>query len=337
VTRPLRLGTRRSPLALAQATQVADALRTTGVAVEIVEIVSEGDRSDAPLTAIGGAGVFAGALRAALSAGEVDLAVHSLKDLPTAAAPGLTVAAVPPRADPRDALCARDGLDVAGLPVGATVGTGSPRRAAQLAALGLGLRVVDVRGNVGTRLGAVRDGRLDAVCLAYAGLQRLGRTDAVTEVLDPLQVLPAPGQGALAVECRSDDATVRELLSRIDDADTRSAVTAERTVLAALEAGCSAPVGALAEVSPGEDADDEGAAELYLRAVVAAPDGSSVLRLSATGPAADPAALGHRLARALLDAGANDLSATPSPGVPADLPASERGSTAWLPEEENVS
>jgi hydroxymethylbilane synthase len=330
VTRPVRVGTRRSPLALAQTALVVDALRARDVAVEVVEIVSQGDRDPGPLRAIGGAGVFTGALREALLERRIDAAVHSLKDLPTAPADGLTLAACPRRADPRDALCARDGLALAELPVGATVGTGSPRRAAQLAALGLGLRVVDVRGNVGTRLAAVAEGRLDAVCLAHAGLLRLGRTDAVTEVLDPIQVLPAPGQGALAVECRSGDAALVDLLAALDDAPTRAAVTAERAVLAALAAGCSAPVGALGEVAEGgEDEPDE----LYLRAVVAAPDGSQLLRLSATGPADDPVGVGHRLARALLAAGATAL-ATPSPGVPADVPVTDRA--ARRPEEEKV-
>ncbi|HSK27443.1 MAG TPA: hydroxymethylbilane synthase, partial [Jiangellales bacterium] len=246
----LRLGTRRSPLALAQARLVAGALGdATGRTVELVEVTTRGDTSREPLTSIGGTGVFVSALRDAVLDGRVDLAVHSLKDLPTAPADGLVLAAVPPREDPRDVLCARDGLTLGELPYGAVVGTGSPRREAQLHALGLGLRVVPVRGNVDTRLRLVTEGRVDAVVLARAGLARLGRLDAVTEVLDPLQVLPAPGQGALAVESRPE---LVPLLAVLDDPPARAAVTAERSLLAALESGCTAPVGACAEVAEGD-------------------------------------------------------------------------------------
>ncbi|RZS79059.1 hydroxymethylbilane synthase [Motilibacter rhizosphaerae] len=304
--RALRLGTRRSALALAQSGAVAAALTAaTGRPVELVEVTTFGDVSRAALAQIGGTGVFVGALREALVSGQVDLAVHSLKDLPTAPARGVALAAVPEREDPRDALVARDGLTLAELPPGARIGSGSPRRAAQLAALGLGHEVVPIRGNVDTRLRLVTDGELDAVVLARAGLVRLGRADAVTEVLDPLQMLPAPGQGALALECRSDDAETAALCAALESAPTRLAVLAERSVLAALEAGCSAPVGALAEVGEGDDGVDE----LYLRALVAAPDGH-VLRLPVTGPvpdAASAAALGRRLAADLLAAGAADL------------------------------
>jgi hydroxymethylbilane synthase len=194
----LRLGTRRSALATTQSGWVADQLRALGHEVELVEITTFGDTSTQPLSAIGGTGVFAAAIRQALLAGEVDLAVHSLKDLPVAPEPGLTVAAVTRREDPRDALVARDGLTLGELPAGAVVGTGSPRRAAQIAALGLGLDVRAIRGNVDTRLRLVHDGKVDAVVLAAAGLARLGRLDEVTELIDPLQMLPAPGQGALA-------------------------------------------------------------------------------------------------------------------------------------------
>jgi hydroxymethylbilane synthase len=303
MTAPLRLGTRRSPLATAQAQLVAAALtERTGRAVELVPVTTYGDTSKEALATIGGTGVFVGALREALLAGEVDAAVHSLKDLPTAAADGIMTAAVPTREDPRDALVARDGLTLGELPAGARVGTGSPRRAAQLRALGLGLEVVDVRGNVDTRLRLVADGTLDAVLLARAGLARLGRLDAVTEVLDPLQMLPAPGQGALAVECRTDDTTTAELLAVLDDAVTRLAVDAERTVLAALEAGCSAPVGAY-----GEAADGEHVPELYLRAVVTSVDGTASIRLSATGPLDESVRIGRDLAADLLAEGAADL------------------------------
>jgi hydroxymethylbilane synthase len=302
-TRALRLGTRRSTLATTQSQLVADALTaTSGREVVLVGVTTEGDRSTAALATIGGTGVFVSALREAVLRGEVDLAVHSLKDLPTADPDGLLLAAVPQREDPRDALVARDGLTLGELPPGSTVGTGSPRRAAQLRALGLGLEVVDLRGNVDTRLRRVTDGDLDAVVLARAGLARLGRLDSATEVLDPLQMLPAPGQGALAVECRQGDTATADLLAALDDPLTRAAVTAERSLLAALEAGCSAPVGGYAEVAEGEDRP-----ELYLRGAVVAIDGSASVRRSVTGPVDDAQGVGRRLAAALLADGADDL------------------------------
>lgn len=312
-TRPLRLGTRRSRLATTQSTHVAEALRGLGHEVELVPIVTEGDVNQAPLATIGGTGVFAAALREALVRGEIDLAVHSLKDLPTTPHPGLVVAAVPPREDPRDAVVARDGLTLGELGAGARVGTGSPRRVAQLAGLGWGLDLRPIRGNVDTRLQLVTDGELDAVVLAAAGLRRLGLADRVTELLDPIQMLPAPGQGALAVECRTDRADLRAILADLDDPDTRACVEAERSVLAALEAGCSAPVGALGEIVETEDLDAAGEPllELSLRAFVGDPDGTGELRRSVVGDAADPAALGRRLADLLLEDGAADL-------VPAD-------------------
>jgi hydroxymethylbilane synthase len=301
--RTLRLGTRRSALALAQAELVAASLRADGHDVQLVEVVTEGDRSAASLTALGGTGVFVAELRQRLLSGDIDLAVHSLKDLPTADAEGLVVAAVPVRADPRDALVSRDNLALAQLANGATVGTGSPRRAAQLHAAGFGLAVVPIRGNVDTRLRKVADGEVDAVVVAAAGLARLGRLDEAAEILDPAQMLPAPGQGALAVECRSDDDSLRDLLAGLlDDPDTRAAATAERRVLARLEAGCTAPVGALADVGEG----DEGP-ELYLRAAVVAVDGSRALRMSITGPVADSDELANRLAAQMIDEGAADL------------------------------
>lgn len=311
LNRALRLGTRRSALATVQAQQVADALTArTGTPVELVPVTTLGDTSREALTQLGGTGVFVSALREALLERRVDAAVHSLKDLPTAGAPGVRLAAVPPREDPRDVLVARDGLTLGELPVGARIGTGSPRRAAQLRALGLGHDVVPVRGNVDTRLRLVADGELDAVVLARAGLARLGRLAEATEVLDPLQMLPAPGQGALAIECRasddptSEDGRIADLLGSLDDAVTRHVVTAERTLLAALEAGCSAPVGALGEAAAGED---EHVLELYLRAVVSATDGSASVRLSATGPLDEAARIGRDLAATLLTEGAADL------------------------------
>jgi hydroxymethylbilane synthase len=303
-SRTLRLGTRRSALAMAQSGHMADALRAAGHSVELVEVVTEGDRSAVAVAELPGTGVFVTELRSRLLAGEVDFAVHSLKDLPTAPAADLVTAAVPRRADPRDALVARDGLRLDALPAGSTVGTGAPRRVAQLRALGLGLEVVAIRGNVDSRLRRVADGDLDAVVVAAAGLARLGRLGEASEILDPGQMLPAPGQGALAVECRAADSALIELLATtLDDPTTRATVAAERTLLADLEAGCTAPVGALADVAEGDD----GAEEIYLRGVVADVAGTRAIRLSATGPRSDAVEIGHRLARDLIAAGAADL------------------------------
>ncbi|MDT4909048.1 MAG: hydroxymethylbilane synthase [Pseudonocardiales bacterium] len=298
-TRTLRVGTRGSALARTQTGLIVSAL---GTPAEIIHIVTEGDRSSVALSQIGGTGVFVSALRTALLAGEIDVAVHSYKDLPTAPADGVVIAAVPSREDPRDALVARDGMTLGELPAGSRVGTGSPRRAAQLRALGLGLEIVDLRGNVDTRLGKVASGELDAVILAYAGLRRLGRSGEVTEVLDPIQVLPAPAQGALAIECRSSDDDAIAVLAAMNSADTATAVTAERALLAALEAGCSAPVGALAEVVEG-DAE----LEVFLRGSVTAIDGSSAVRLSETGASTDADGVGRRLAAELLANGADHM------------------------------
>jgi hydroxymethylbilane synthase len=300
----LTIGTRGSALARVQSQLVADAIRrVTSLDVTLVEIATEGDRTQqlqTPLDVIGGTGVFATALRERLLAGDVDVAVHSLKDLPTAPAPGLVVAAVPPRADVRDVLVSRDDVRFADLPAGSRIGTGSPRRAAQLLAARPDVRVVPIRGNVDTRLRKVADGVVDAVVLAAAGLERLGRTDAVTEVFDVETLLPAPGQGALAVECRSDDPTLARLLAALDSAPTRAAVLAERALLAALEAGCTAPVGAYAEVGD----------ELTLTGAVIAPDGSRILRSRATGSAATAESIGRQMADDLLNAGAADLMRT---------------------------
>lgn len=300
----LRLGTRASALAQAQSGLVAERLAAaTGEEILLVPVSTEGDRSAAPLDTLGGTGVFVSALREALLAGEVDLAVHSLKDLPTAPAEGIELAAVPLREDPRDAVIARDGLTLGELPAGSRVGTGSPRRVAQIAALGLGVELVGVRGNVDSRIGKVRSGELDAVVLARAGLSRLERLDEITEVLDPIQVLPAPGQGALAVECRTADTDLAERLREaLDDPATRAAVVCERVVLAELEAGCSAPVGALAEVVEGDDGE-----ELWIRAVALSTDGMLAVRRSAAGPLGDPIALGRSLAGEMLADGAGEL------------------------------
>lgn len=308
MTAALRLGTRASRLATTQSAQVAELVRAQlGREVALVEVATEGDVSSAPLTALGGTGVFVSALRDALLRGDVDLAVHSLKDLPTTPEPGIALAAVPRREDPRDAVVARDGLTLGELPAGSRVGTGSPRRVAQLGALGLGLETVAIRGNVDTRVAKVASGELDAVVLARAGLARLGRQDEITEVVDPLQMLPAPGQGALAVECRAADTELVAALAALDDAPTRAAVTAERAVLSTLEAGCSAPVGALAEVVEGDDGD-----ELWVRAIALSADGALAVRMSASGSPGDALGVGTRLGEQMLDDGAAALMESPA-------------------------
>lgn len=297
----LRIGTRGSALARAQSTTIADSLAAkSGQPVELVIISSAGDQSAESLATIGGTGVFATALREALLADQCDLLVHSLKDLPTAPHQGLVVAAIPRRADARDALCARDGLRLADLPLGARVGTGSPRRGAQLRAARPDLAVVDVRGNVDTRLGKVASGELDAVVLALAGLQRLGRAGAATEIFELSDWPTAPGQGALALEVREGS---ESLVAALDHTPSRLVVEAERLVLAILEAGCSAPIGASAQIDDGL---------LFLSARVYSPDGSAQLTSShalypsdVTQPAAE---LAEKVAKELLDLGAAELT-----------------------------
>ncbi|MBL1094236.1 MULTISPECIES: hydroxymethylbilane synthase [Streptomyces] len=330
--RPLRLGTRRSALAMAQSGQVAEAVRElTGRPVELVEITTYGDTSREHLAQIGGTGVFVSALRDALLDGDIDFAVHSLKDLPTTQPESLALAAIPVREDPRDALIARDRLTFEELTADpdrvARIGTGSPRRMAQLnawaRALGRHIETVPIRGNIDTRIGFVEKGELDAVVLAAAGLTRIGRIDEAAQLLSPDVVLPAPGQGALAIECAAANADLAATLAELDDPDTRAAVTAERSLLAALEAGCSAPVGALADLSPrsrlrasrgGPQADEQAFTELHLRGVVGTTDGSTLVQLSTTGhvPASPdetsvPQQLGRELAAEMLAKGAAGL------------------------------
>ncbi|HEY6491748.1 MAG TPA: hydroxymethylbilane synthase [Trebonia sp.] len=312
---PLRLGSRKSPMAVAQSGDVARRIsERTGRRVEIVGVTTLGDVSREQLTQIGGTGVFVSALREALLRGEVDFAVHSLKDLPTGQAPDITVAAIPVRDDPRDVLVARDGVKLADLPPGARIGTGSPRRAAQLSLLRSDVACLPIRGNANTRLAKVGAGEFDAVLLAYAGLARIGQTDLISEIFEPEVMVPAPGQGALAVECRSDNTELAELLATVDHAPTRAAVTAERSLLAALEAGCSAPVGAYA-VAAGRD-------RLHLEGVVlgvppatfkhavldsGSVSGRMVIRERGEADAADAADLGHELAARMLALGAAGL------------------------------
>jgi hydroxymethylbilane synthase len=325
----VRIGTRASKLALTQTQQTADQLAAVGgFPVELVRITTEGDVKTGSLSQMGGTGVFVAALRDALLQETCDVAVHSLKDLPTGAALGLTIAATPKRVDVRDVLCARDGLKLADLPQGAKVGTGSPRRAAQLRAARPDLDVQDIRGNVDTRLGrvpglpgnatdAVVPGKscdLDAVVLAAAGLERIGRLDTVSEFFEMDVMLPAPGQGSLAIECRTADAPRRagstegsqgvlaQALAALNDEDTRLAVTAERAVLARLEAGCAAPVGAFASRK---------GSMLYLEAAVCAVDGTKIVReKKATDRLTEVGAtlLGIEVAELLLAAGAAEIA-----------------------------
>ncbi len=299
----LRLGTRGSQLALRQAALVRDALlaRHPGLAVELTAISTHGDRAaEVPLHLLSGQGVFARAIEDALLDGRVDMAVHSLKDLPSVETPGLEIAAVPPREDARDALVSRGGVPFAALPPGARVATGSPRRAAQLRAARPDLQIVDIRGNLDTRLRKLEQDDLDALVLAVAGLRRLGLAERIAEALSTALCLPAVGQGALAVQCRADDAATRALVAPLDHVATHAAVRAERALLAALGGGCKVPIAAHAEAYGDE---------LHLHGVVAAPDGSQVIRDSLTAPLAAAALLGMGLAARLMAAGAGDLLA----------------------------
>jgi hydroxymethylbilane synthase len=305
----IRIGTRGSLLATTQAGAIRDALNAKGHAAELVTISTEGDRSSEPIATMG-VGVFTAALRQAIVEGRVDMAVHSYKDLPTKPDSRFVIAAVPSREDPRDALVARDGLVLGELPAGSVIGTSSPRRAAQLRALGLGLEIRPLRGNLDTRLNRVSSGDLDGIVVARAGLARIGRLGDVTETLEPVQMLPAPAQGALAVECGSGDTELAALLAELDDADTRAAVTAERVLLAELEAGCSAPVGAIAEVVESIGEDGHVFEELSLRGCVAAVDGSDVIRASGVGTPARAAELGRSVAAQLFELGARELMGT---------------------------
>lgn len=309
MTKPhtIRVGTRGSLLARTQSHSAIDAL-TAGIdaRVELVEVRTQGDVDRRPLATIGGTGVFVTAVRQALLDGEVDVIVHSCKDLPTAPADGITLACIPPREDPRDALVTRDGAQLMDLPAGARLGTGSPRRAAQLRRARPDLEVVAIRGNIDTRIARARGPQadLDGVILALSGLRRAGRDDVVAQALEPEVMLPAPAQGALAIECREADAAAESwlgaLLAAGNDADTRAAVTAERSLLATLEAGCSAPVAAHAV--PTADG-------LSVRALAISPDGRTVVAGERHGLPSAAAALGRELAGDLLARGAADLLA----------------------------
>ena len=315
--RALRLGTRGSPLALAQAGWIARQLHEQcGRPTVLVTVATPGDESTAPIERLGTTGVFTTTLRQELLRGTVNFVVHSCKDLPTAPVPGLQVAAFPAREDPRDALIWPGGTSLDELPRGARIGTGSPRRAALLRATGRHLQIVPMRGNVDTRLRKLADGEVDALVLAMAGLSRLGLLDGIATPLDPSLVMPAPAQGVLAVECRTDDPVTAAQLRTLDHAPTRAVATAERGFLAGLDAGCSAPVGAQAELAAEAGAEPA----VHVSGVIAAPDGSSVMRAQTTGPASDGDALGRRLAHVLLERGGAALldRASPRPTRPAN-------------------
>jgi hydroxymethylbilane synthase len=297
----IRLGTRGSALALVQAREVADRLTAGGVEVEIVTMRTEGDRrADARLAVIGGKGLFVREIEDALLRKEIDLAVHSLKDLPAEPPDGLTLGAYPPRADARDVLVARGPVTVATLPAGAVVGTSSPRRAAVLLSVRPDLDVQPIRGNVDTRLRKLEGGGFEAIVLAAAGLERLGLTVPHRELLDPNVFVPAVGQGILALEARVDDRTTLGHLAALDDAATRPCALAERACLQRLGASCNTPIAAHARLEQ---------ATIRVTGLVASEDGRQILRANATGPAADASALGRDLAEQLLAQGAATIAA----------------------------
>jgi hydroxymethylbilane synthase len=297
----LRIGTRGSTLALWQANHVAEMLRAAapGIVLELVEIETAGDQvRDVPLPQIGGEGVFTKAIQDALLDHRVDVAVHSLKDLPTLPAEGLVLVAVPPRGPTGDALVSKKHASFAALPSAAVVATSSLRRQAQVRHRRPDLRLVNIRGNVETRLRKLVDEDLDALILAQAGLERLGLTKNITELLDPSWMLPAVGQGALGLECRTADGTTQAILQHVDHPSTHSAVLAERALLRALGGGCQVPIGAVTTVS---------GAMLTLRGAVLSPDGARRIDGEVTGPLAEPEVLGQNLARDLLGRGAREL------------------------------
>ncbi len=293
----LRFATRGSRLALAQTRIAAEALAASGTEIEseTVEVSTEGDRDrETPLTVLGGRGVFVAAVEQALLNGSAEIAVHSLKDVPAALPPGLTLAAFLPCDDPRDALVAPAGRKLAELPPGSRIGTSSRRRAALLRLLRPDLEAVEIRGNVDTRLRKVAAGEYDGALLAAAGLRRLGRFDEATQLFDEMAFPPAPGQGTIVLQCREDDAATIELLSAVDDADSRVAAEAERGFLDALGAGCSLPIGAFARLSDGL---------LALRGMIAPDDGGTAPPAfgDVTGPPEEAESLGRGLAERLME------------------------------------
>jgi len=296
----IRIATRKSPLAKWQAHHVADLLRALepGLQVELHELMTRGDKIlEVPLAQVGGKGLFVKEIEDALLNGDAQIAVHSMKDLPAIVAPGLVVAAIPVREDPRDAICSPKWQTLERLPQGARVGTSSLRRSAQLKAIRPDLQMEVVRGNVQTRLNKASQG-LDAVVLAYAGLRRLGLAQHATQVLSPEQMLPAVAQGALALEARADDAATLARLARLDDPETRWRVEAERGFLARIEGGCQVPIAGHATVSGGQ---------VHLRALVASVDGTRVIRGERRGPVAEARAMGVALAEELIGHGADAI------------------------------
>ncbi|MBY0522662.1 MAG: hydroxymethylbilane synthase [Gemmataceae bacterium] len=307
MTAPLRIGTRGSPLALWQANHIADALKPLAAPrpIELVRIQTTGDQvRDQPLSQLGGIGVFTKEIQRALLTGEVDVAVHSLKDLPTIPVEGLALAAVPPRGPTADAFLSRRHRSFDELPLQATVATGSLRRRAQILHRRPDLQLIGIRGNVDTRLRKLADEDLDAIILAEAGLQRLGLGSNITQLLDATWMLPAVGQGALGLECRNDDTATRVLLAQLNHEPTKQAVLAERAMLFALGGGCLVPIGALGTVVGDV---------LTLRGAVLPPSGKQCVEGELSGPAGDAERLGQRLAQELLARGAGELLA-PSMG-----------------------
>jgi hydroxymethylbilane synthase len=301
----VRIGTRGSPLALAQADAVADALRTAGAEVEIVPMRTEGDRrASARLADIGGKGLFVREIEEALLAGRVDVAVHSLKDLPAELPDGLELAAFPPREDPRDVLVTSNGARLEELPAGAVIGTSSLRRRAMILAARADLVVAPLRGNVDTRLAKLAAGRCDGVVLAAAGLRRLGLAPAHVRALDVETFVPAVGQGILAVEIRSDDAETRRRVARMDDGETRACAAAERSYLRRLGASCNTPMAAHAVLDRSGERP-----RLRMTAVVASEDGRRMLRADAAGAPGDAEEIGRGLAELLLERGAETVAA----------------------------
>jgi porphobilinogen deaminase len=292
----LVIGSRGSALALWQARWVKDRLEALGESCRIEIIRTTGDRiQDVPLAKVGAKGLFTKEIEEALLAGTIDVAVHSLKDLPTELPKGLTLAAVPEREDPRDVLLGRS---LSELPPRARVGTSSLRRAAQLRAIRPDLDIETIRGNVDTRVRKLDEGRYDAVVLASAGLRRLGLADRIVQWFDPAEMCPAVGQGALAVETRGDGGPAHQACARLDHAETRAAITAERAVLGTLGGGCQVPIGAYAAVQGGR---------LHLRGIVISPDAARMVKREAEGPADEAAAIGRALAEDLLSGGGREI------------------------------
>lgn len=296
--KPIRIGSRGSKLALWQAEWVIQQLSRLSVATELVIISTSGDASAAPLGQIGGQGVFTKEIQLSLLDGRIDVAVHSLKDLPTLPVEGLALAAVPIREDTADCLISRDGTFFEDLPAGSRVGTGSTRRAAQLRAWRSGVEIVEIRGNVDSRMRKLDEGQYDAIVLAKAGLSRLNLLDRVTQQLPEQRIFPAVGQGALGLECRQDDLPTGQALAQLNHSGSHAEVVAERQLLRCLQAGCLAPIGARATATHGL---------LSIKARVLSLDGSQVMEAELTGSPDDPEGLGQRLAMQLLDQGAADL------------------------------